>query len=97
MVDLSLRDSLVVGAQVLFRQLDDEAVLLDLKSGTYFGLNDVGARAWQLIIEHAALSRVLQVLLQEYAAEPDVVERDLLELGRQLVTRQLVDVKQHVG
>lgn len=97
MVDLSLRDSLVVGAQVLFRQLDDEAVLLDLKSGTYFGLNDVGARAWQLIIDHGALSRVLEVLLQEYAAEPDVVERDLLELGRQLVTRQLVDVKQHVG
>jgi hypothetical protein len=93
----SLRDSLVVDAQVLFRQLDDEAVLLDLKSGTYFGLNDVGARTWQLIVEHGALSRVLDVLLQEYAAERDVIERDLLELGRQLVSRQLADVQRPVA
>ena len=69
MADLTLLDSLVVDAEVLFRQLDDEGVLLDLKSGTYFGLNDVGARTWQLIAEHGALSRVVDVLLLEYAAE----------------------------
>ncbi len=28
---------------VLSRILDSEAVLLDLKSGTYFGLNEVGS------------------------------------------------------
>lgn len=94
MADLSLRDSLVVGEQVMFRQLDDEAVLLDLQSGTYFGLNDVGARTWQLIVEHGALSQVLDVMLQKYAAEREVIERDLLELGRQLVTRQLAVVQQ---
>jgi hypothetical protein len=93
MSDLSIRDSLAVGEQVMFRQVDNEAVLLDLKSGTYFGLNDVGARAWQLIIDHGALSRVLDVLLEEYAADREVLERDLLELGRQLVTHQLVDVE----
>jgi hypothetical protein len=97
MADLSLRDSLVVDAQVLFRQLDDEAVLLDLKSGTYFALNDVGARTWALIVENGALSSVLEVLLQEYAAEREVVEGDLLDLGRQLVTRQLVNVQQPGG
>ena len=83
----------MVDGEVLFRQLDDEAVLLDLKSGTYFGLNDVGARTWQLIVEHGVLSRVLDALLREYAAEREVIERDLLELGRQLVTRQLAGVQ----
>jgi Coenzyme PQQ synthesis protein D (PqqD) len=90
MADLNILDSLVVDGDVLFRQLDDEAVLLDLKSGTYFGLNDVGARTWQLILEHGVLSRVLEALVAEYAAEREVIERDLLELARQLVTRQLV-------
>ena len=97
MAEPSLRDSLVVDAQVLFRQLDDEAVLLDLKSGTYFGLNDVGARAWHLIVEHGVLSRVLDGLLQEYAAEREVIERDLLELGRELVSRQLAEVRRPAG
>jgi hypothetical protein len=96
MADLSLVDALAVDEQVMFRQVDNEAVLLDLKSGTYFGLNDVGARAWQLIVEHGTLSRVLDVLVKEYVAERAVVERDLLELGRQLVTHQLADVDQAV-
>jgi hypothetical protein len=93
MMDISLRDRLVAGEHVLFRQLDDEAVLLDLKSGTYFGLNDVGARAWQLILEHGRLSLVLEVLQQEYAAEAAVVERDLLALAAQLVGEQLAQLK----
>ena len=94
---LSLGDSLCAGEQVLFRQLDQEAVLLDLKSGTYFGLNEVGARAWQLILEHGQLSDVLDVLLQEFEAESEVVERDLLELAGQLVARQLAVVKPNGG
>ncbi len=96
-MDISLRDRLTAAEHVLFRQLDDEAVLLDLKSGTYFGLNDVGARVWQLMLEHGSLSRVLDVLQEEYAAEPAVVERDLLALAGQLVGRKLADVKPHGG
>ena len=97
MTDVSLSDSLTISAQVLSRQLDDEAVLLDLKSGTYFGLNDVGARAWQLIAEHGSLSRVRDVMVQEYAAEPEVVERDLLDLAAQLVARRLVELRSNAA
>lgn len=90
---LSLDDALTIAPDVMFRHLNDEAVLLDLKSGRYFGLNDVGARTWQLILEHGQLSRVLAALQQEYAVERDAGERDLLELAGQLVERQLAAVK----
>jgi hypothetical protein len=92
-MDISLRDGLRAAEQVLFRQLDDEAVLLDLKSGTYFGLNDTGARVWDLILEYGLLSDVLDALLKEYAVEPAVAERDLLALVSELIERRLVDVR----
>ena len=92
-MELSLRDSFSIPADVVFRQLDDEAVLLNLKTGIYFGLNDVGARVWELIGERRTLSSVLEALVDEYAAAPDVLERDLLELGRQLCAKGLVEVK----
>lgn len=95
--DISLRDSLAANGQVLFRRLEEEAVLLDLTSGTYFGLNDVGARAWQLILEHGELSRVLDILAGEYDADRAVVERDLIALASQLVARQLAILKPHAG
>ena len=94
---LSLDDALTIAPDVMFRQLNDEAVLLDLKSGTYFGLNDVGARTWELILEHGRLSQVLEALLCEYAAERDAVERDVLALAAQLVSRQLAVAKPHAG
>lgn len=92
MMEISLRDSLSVPAAVVFRHLDDEAVLLNLKSGVYFGLNDVGARVWQLIVEQRTLARVLEALVAEYAAEPDVLERDLLNLSRELHEKGLVEL-----
>lgn len=92
---LALDDVLTIAPNVMFRHLNDEAVLLNLKSGTYFGLNDVGARTWQLILEHGQLSRVLEALLHEYAGERETVERDLIELATQLVTRQLAAIKLH--
>ena len=94
---LSLDDQLTISPEVMFRHLNDEAVLLDLESGTYFGLNDVGARTWQLIVEHARLSAVLDVLVQEYAVDRGAVERDLLELAEQLVARRLAAVQPHAG
>ena len=82
---------------MLFRRVEDEAVLLDLRSGMYFGLNDAGARAWQLIVEHGALSLVLATLVDEYAVERDVVTRDLLALVEQLVARKLATLTPNAG
>jgi hypothetical protein len=93
MMDISLRDSLTIHPDVVFRQLEDESVLLNLKSGTYFGLDSVGTRIWQLLIEHGRLERVLDELASEYSAERDVLERDLLSLGRQLCERELMEVR----
>ena len=96
-MSLSLDDALTIAPDVMFRNLNDEAVLLDLKNGTYFGLNDVGARAWELILEHGRLSRVLDLLLHEFDADRQAVERDLLSLASQLVARQLAVAKPHGG
>lgn len=87
---LSLEDSLTIAPDVMFRHLNNEAVLLDLRAGTYFGLNDVGARAWQLIEVHGTLSRILDVLAEEYAVDRGELERDLLNLAEELVSRRLV-------
>jgi hypothetical protein len=91
-MNISLRDSLVIRQEVVFRELGDEAVLLNLKTGTYFGFDPVGARIWRLIVEHGSLARVLEVMLEEYEVEPGMLERDLLELCRQLCAKGLGDL-----
>ncbi len=89
---ISLHDTLRIRPDVVFRQLDDEAVLLDLKSGTYFGLNTVGTRIWQLLGERTALGIVLDALVDEYDTRRDELERDLLSLGGELCDRGLTEI-----
>jgi hypothetical protein len=89
---LSLNNSIMIPDDVLFRELDGEAVLLNLRTGTYFGLNPVATRMWQLIAEQHSLARVLDALAREYEADRLVLENDLLELGRQLCASGLCQV-----
>jgi hypothetical protein len=73
--------------------LAGEAVILNLKSGVYYGLNPVGARIWQLIQEPKAVTTIRDSLLEEYEVKTDSCERDLLALLRELAAVGLVEVK----
>ena len=79
---------------VLFRDLAGEAVLLDPEAGIYFGLNEVGTRAWNLFGEGAGatLAAVHAVLLEEYEAPPERIWDDLLALVRDLLAHRLVEI-----
>lgn len=72
--------------------LSGEVVILDLKSGVYYGLDTVGARVWQFIQEPLTVSEILSALLDEYDVEPSRCERDLLALLEQLSHRGLIEI-----
>jgi hypothetical protein len=75
---------------VLSRTLDGEAVLLNLASGTYFGLNEVGTRIWELIAAGTTYGALRAAVLDEFDVEAGPLERDLAELIDSLRARGLV-------
>ena len=79
---------------VVSRELEGEAVILNLESGVYFGLNAVGTRIWALIQEHGSLRMVLEAMQEEYEVAPQELENDLLQLIEQLQARGLVSLSQ---
>lgn len=93
MSQVSLDNRVTVHQDAVFRELDGEAVILQLEAGMYFGLDPVGTRLWQLIETHGHLRSVLDAALQEFEVAPDVLERDLIELVSGLAEKQLVVVQ----
>ncbi len=71
----------------------EEVGILDLKAGVYYGLDDVGARIWNLLQEPKSVSEIRDVLLEEYDVEADRCERDLLALLQRLADEGLVEVE----
>jgi hypothetical protein len=93
MPQISLDNRVTIHADAVFRELDGEAVILQLEAGMYFGLDPVGTRLWQLIEAHGQLRPVLDAALEEFDVPPDVLERDLIELVSGLSEKQLVVVR----
>lgn len=83
---------LVPAPDVLIQTVVGEAVLLDLRSQKYFGLNQVGTRAWQLLQETGDAGAVQARLAQEYDVAAERLERDLDELFERLLEAGLVEV-----
>ncbi len=73
--------------------LGDEAIILNTRTGRYFGLNPVGARVWQLLQErNLTVGEILESLLAEYEVEPYRCRQDLFDLLEQLQSQGLVQI-----
>jgi len=90
---ISLDNRVAIHQDAVFRELDGEAVILQLEAGMYFGLDPVGTRLWQLIETHGQLRPVLEAALQEFDVSRDVLERDLIELVSRLSEKELLVVQ----
>ncbi len=89
---LSIESLVRIKDDVIFNDLQGEAVLLNLKTGVYFGLDPVGTRAWQLIQDHGSLGPVRDDMLREYEVSAEHLLEDLLDLVTRLVDNRLVEV-----
>lgn len=89
---LTLDEIVTIGSETVFRELGGEGVLLDLASGIYFGLDETGARLWQLLQAHGSLRRVFDEMLAEYDVTPEQLQADLLAFVGDLTRRNLVTV-----
>ena len=87
---MTLTDRIVPKPDVIFRALGAEAVVLNLDSGTYFGLNSVGTRIWMLLEQHD-LGDACAQLEAEYEAPRERIEADVLALVDSLEGKGLVE------
>lgn len=70
-----------------------EAVILDIDSGNYYGLDGVGARVWELLERPRTLGEICDVVLDEYEVSREVAESDIRGLIAELGEKGLVKVE----
>ena len=87
---MTLSQKFTIPGQVMARTVGDETVILDLASGTYFGLDPVGARVWQLIGEGKALAEICETMLEEYEVAQEQLQADVMRLAAELAERSLI-------
>jgi len=72
------------------RRIDDDLVILDVTSGRYFEVNDVGALVWEHLDGTRTVEDLIDTVLAEFDAPRDLVTIDVENLLGQLIRAGLV-------
>lgn len=83
---------IIIESDIMMARLDDEAALLNMKSGKYFSLNATGVRVWELLEKSNETEEILAAMLKEYDVDQDILRQDLNQLVSRLTEAGLVKV-----
>lgn len=78
--------------KVLWNQIDDEAIVLNLNNGYYYTLNSVGCEMWKLLDGTQTVRNIARVLCEIYDATQEQIESDMLTLLSECQNEELITV-----
>ena len=87
----SYPEKLTISPQCLYQELDSESVILNMQSGLYYSLNEVGTYIWAMLVEERTLEEIITNIVTGFEVTVDQAERDLFKLIQELLASGLVE------
>lgn len=72
--------------------VDDETVLLQTDTGTYYGFNEVAARVWDVVQEGTTVTEVVETIHAEYDVDASQCRRDVESILHEMEAADLVRI-----
>jgi hypothetical protein len=76
--------------QIIAQKGTDEVLLFNMEDGSYYALNEVGNRIWELCDGTHGMAEMVCVLAKEYNAPAEMIETDILEVLGDLRSKDLI-------
>jgi coenzyme PQQ synthesis protein D (PqqD) len=88
-----LRGSRVsVPDHVVFRDMAQETVLLNIRTGRYHGIDPIGAHFFEVMRSGDPLARVAGVLADDYKQPIERIEHDLAAFCAEMASLELIEL-----
>ncbi|MGH1579288.1 PqqD family peptide modification chaperone [Planktotalea sp.] len=84
-------NTLVLRSQhILASDLDDEVVMMDVESGSYFSMPGPAGRIWNLLETEQTIKSLTETLISEYDVSAEQCEAEVLPFVNSLIERDLI-------
>jgi hypothetical protein len=77
-------------SHVMARTVGSETVLLNLKTGTYFGLDEVGTVVWSALAAGRSLAETCSEVARQFDAPTERIEEDVRRVVGELLRAELL-------
>jgi len=91
---LDLESRIARKTGIPWKELNDTGIVLDLTSGDYFELDEVGVAIWKTLDGRKTLAECAKEIASFYAVDPELVEPDVKAFAEELLSRNLIVVLQ---
>ncbi|MFI5361386.1 MAG: PqqD family protein [Elusimicrobiota bacterium] len=73
-----------------WRRVENESILLDLKTGVYYSLNETASFIWERLVSGASVPEAAAQLCAEFDVSPEEASRDADALVAKLCREKLL-------
>jgi hypothetical protein len=87
-----MNEKFIQNKKIIQSKIGEEVVMMDMDSGFYFSLNSVASTIWSKLENQITLAALVEELINLYAVERTVCERDTQELLEQLLEKNIIRV-----
>ena len=84
MASKSIEQKFKRNADLVGATIDDELVMMSVEHGQYYGLSGIGPRVWELIAAPRTFDELVEQILEEFAVDRKVCEKDMVEFLDQM-------------
>jgi hypothetical protein len=77
---------------IVFNKLDDEIVMMSIKNGEYYGLDNIGSRIWEIIENPVSVTQIVDILKDEFNVTADQCKIDVNEFLDMLLKKNLIQI-----
>ena len=85
-----LNQKLTISENILFQELHGEIVILNIELESYYSLNPVGSKVWQLLTSTENVKGAIEELLQIYLVDEATLHHDVTLLAEELLEEELL-------
>lgn len=93
MKKIELSSKIIKNDSLVASELDDGLVMMSLENNSYYGLNPIGKRIWELLDEKQTYNELIEKLTQEYDISKEKCEKDILELLESLEKEEIISIQ----
>lgn len=78
---------------IVFTDLDDTIVMMDVDEGQYYELDPIAARIWTLLETASPASKVCETLAGEFNVDLETCQRDTLEFLQNGLEQRIFELR----
>lgn len=93
MQDITLQSKIKQCNSIYTSSIDNEAVMLNIDLGKYFGMNSIATDIWNKLKNTITIETLINELSSEYAVSPDQCQTDILPFLEKLIDNGLIEIE----